>query len=647
MRDLALNRKVGLFLLPLVLWIIVIHQYTSEEVVVGILEMRMAKGVEGIDPVAVTERAAEAVRSSFAGTIKSGEALYADFVKQRVEWKEFCENDPSCPFELGAYAHAHEMIVSSLAELAPGRYRLEAQIFHLRTHRIGRKEHDTATAEEIPERLAGLYARLLGLDLERIELSIPPEAEQSTEGFGALAIETSPPGATIFLDGQRRGRSPLTLTGLPVGLHDLSIRLENHFPVEWRVSVHRGVTRRLPVELRSSLGRLAVSSTPPGAAIFLDGEDTGKRTPALLEDLEAGEHRLLLRLPHYFDQEDAAFVYPARKAEIDWTMRGKPARFTIEGTPKGAQVYADKLFHGYAPLELTLSPEEEHTLVVHQPGFQARVDKLRGGIDEARSFRYELEREGKGPGSGEMVRIPAGSFTMGSSTKEIIVAMRLCPSCGAEDFKIEQPQRKVFLKTYAIDRYEVTNSEYTRCVAAGVCKETPFLRKEPFNAPLQPVVGVMYEDAEAYCRWVGKRMPTEAEWEKAARGTDRRLFPWGWESDCSRASHTEGLGYDCRETQPRHPMPVGSFPQGKSPYGVYDMAGNVWEWVSDYFSDAGYTGLPRKNPTGPPPSPEGWRVLRGGSWSDGIVDLRAASRVCSCAAPEYLNALGFRCARDE
>ncbi len=646
LRDLSLSHKFGIFLLTSIPWIIVIHQYTSEEIVVAVLEMQMPKPVEGIDPVTVTEDAARALQSAFSGTIKSGERLYAEFVRKGVEWKAFCKEDPTCPFELGGYAGAHHVLVSSLEEIAPERFRIAARIYHIRTHRAGRKVQEVAARGEVTEKLAALYADLLDVDRESLSFSPPPPPPAEVVASGGLRIETSPPGAQVTFDGKEMGPTPLTLEGIPAGKHDLSIELDRYFPIHREVSVPAGVVRDLAIELVSALGILEVTSTPPGAEVFLDEEDTGKKTPATIFDLEAREYPIRLRLAHYFDLEDSVFVYPARKSNIHFELRGKPTRFTIEGTPKGAQVYCDKVFQGYAPLTLELAPQVDHPLVVHLPGFQAHLATIRGGIDEERTFAYTLERGGKGPGTGEMVKIPAGSFTMGSSTKDVVIGLELCPTCQAEDFKIEQPQRKVFLKGYRIDRYEVTNAEYEKCVAAGVCKATPFLGKAGFDDPRQPVVGVMYEDAERYCRWVGKRMPTEAEWEKAARGTDKRLFPWGWEIDCTKAHHAQGLGYDCRDALPRHPMPVGSFPEGKSPYGLYDMAGNVWEWVSDYFADDGYARVSTKNPTGPPPNESGWRVLRGGSWTDGAVDLRTTSRVCSCAAPEYLNALGFRCAQD-
>ena len=231
-----------------------------------------------------------------------------------------------------------------------------------------------------------------------------------------------------------------------------------------------------------------------------------------------------------------------------------------------------------------------------------------------------------------MVFIPEGSFVMGSAT-------------GEGD---EQPQHSVHLSAYWIDQTEVTVFQYRKCVEAGACSpphngECTYFQSDQQN---HPVNCLRWTDADAYCRWVGRRLPTEAEWEKAARGSDGRIFTWGnqfngtllnyCDVNCPASwkdsAFNDGYSYTA---------PAGSYPSGASPYGVLDMLGNEWEWVADWY-DANYYGYaPSSNPTGPNSGEK--KVARGGSWNTGRNDVRAANRYSDY--PDSRGAYyGFRCA---
>jgi len=239
----------------------------------------------------------------------------------------------------------------------------------------------------------------------------------------------------------------------------------------------------------------------------------------------------------------------------------------------------------------------------------------------------------------------------------------------------EQPQHSVYLDAYWIDQTEVTNSMFSKFVddtgyktqaenvgysyyykndssvrVVGAYWTHPNgLSTNINNREDYPVVNVSWEDAVAYCKWAGRRLPTEAEWEKAARGTDGRIYPWGNQLSCSRGNFDDETTIDASTVlgQPNcdgfdRTSPVGSFPEGKSPYGAMDMSGNVWEWVNDWYLKNYYAEDHSNNPQGPSSSEVG-RVLRGGSWYTEEKFLRSAFREAD--HPLYTNdSIGFRCA---
>ena len=252
------------------------------------------------------------------------------------------------------------------------------------------------------------------------------------------------------------------------------------------------------------------------------------------------------------------------------------------------------------------------------------------------------------PRAQEMITIPAGSFTMGSEE-------------GQSD---ERPVRIVTVDAFRIDRYEVSVEAFSECVDAGQCRE-PYRGGDVFPMPWErmncnwglaqrashPINCVNWYEANAFCRWAGKRLPTEAEWEKAARGDDERRYPWGNEQpDCERAVIDVG-GDGCgRETT----WPAGSKPLGASPYGVEDMSGNVWEWVDDWYAYDYYAWAPVANPRNTSeetvPRQPGWgtgKTLRGGSWADQASSIHSAANRLGYpidTPPDYT--IGFRCAMD-
>lgn len=243
-----------------------------------------------------------------------------------------------------------------------------------------------------------------------------------------------------------------------------------------------------------------------------------------------------------------------------------------------------------------------------------------------------------------MMCVPAGKFLMGSDLQE--------SSAVQED---EVPVHEVEVDAFWMDRTEVTNGQFLHCVQAGICRErkvSPFqwgvssdTREDYFSNPAYadyPVIMLSWEEAQTYCNWVGRRLPTEAEWEKAARGASlpegqeqRRIYPWGNELTCKMAAY-----FDCvPDTQP-----VVSYLDSSSPYGVLNLSGNVWEWTADWYEPDYYEHSAAVNPSGPVSGD--FHTLRGGAWNSLSADVRVTNRING--KPEHYTdgAVGFRCAAD-
>ena len=223
-----------------------------------------------------------------------------------------------------------------------------------------------------------------------------------------------------------------------------------------------------------------------------------------------------------------------------------------------------------------------------------------------------------------MAYVPEGVFLMGDDL-------------GSVD---ERPSHSVRLDAFYMDAFEVTNGLYKACVQAKVCqavKKNSATRARYYDDPLYvrfPVLFVTWDMARTYCEWRGARLPTEAEWEIAARGGSSLTYPWGEDVDCNLANYGNCLGDTSGEIV---------YDLGQSRFGIYHMAGNVWEWVSDWYSETYYRSSPDDNPQGPLRGTE--KVLRGGSWKDSSVEIRSTNR--EAQKPTYSsNAIGFRCAKD-
>jgi len=262
--------------------------------------------------------------------------------------------------------------------------------------------------------------------------------------------------------------------------------------------------------------------------------------------------------------------------------------------------------------------------IEHKAAATSQAQSKGPGVDMP--MLYDETKIGKEPNP--MVKVPQGEFTMGSNNR----------------LPDEGPEHKVTLKSYWIDKYEVTNLQYKQFIDATKRRSPDHFRSRTFPQGKgdHPVVYVTWHDAKAYCEWAGKRLPTDAEWEKAARGTDGRWFPWGNDFDINKVNSPvrwQNLKLPAGTT------PAGSFPEGASPYGAHDLSGNAWEWVDSWYTQYPGNTTPSEN------YGEQYKQLKGGSWYD------CSYYQCGISAPvfnrSYFNptvkndSFGFRCAKDD
>ena len=302
--------------------------------------------------------------------------------------------------------------------------------------------------------------------------------------------------------------------------------------------------------------------------------------------------------------------------------------------PDGDVVYYDVYLDTHNPPNIRVSDDQTGlsytpVLAASTTYFWSVTAKDEHGLEtSSQTWQFTTGRSDK-------VYVPAGIFTRGC-----VAGHNGGYACRPD----ELPSATIYLDAFYIDTTEVTNAQYASCVAAGNCTipsdDASVNRPSYYSNPVYadyPVIYVSWNQANAYCAWAGKRLPTEAEWEKSARGsTDSRAFPWGDISPtCSLANFNSGLECVGDTTA------VGSYPAGASPYGALDMAGNVYEWVNDWYSSSYYSTAPNNNPTGP--SSGTYRGMRGGSsLSDGIY-LRVVYRDWYPSAYTSYR-VGFRCA---
>ena len=465
-----------------------------------------------------------------------------------------------------------------------------------------------------------------------------------------IKVFTTPPGATVYVNNEQRGTTtPTEITLEEIGAEARPVK------VEVRLSGYQSARNLCALKAGSPMTQfqfslekipqasITVTTDPPGAQVFVNDKECADTTPSeiKLDDIgaEARQVKVEVRLEGYQPAGNACTLKAGDPTHtFQFTLVKIPAPIiSVTTAPPGATVSVNgKPREGITPMEITLddigAEARDFVVTVSLAGYQAAGDHCGLKAGDRHPFNFILERLAapqpimkketrRNPkDDAEMILIPAGEFLMGSADSDKLAS------------PTEKPQHTVYLDAYYIYKNDVTVAQYRKfCAAMG--RQMPGLPE--WSKDDHPVVNITWDDAGAYAQWAGASLPTEAQWEKAARGGDGRVFPWGNEWDAWKCSNSVG------DLHPGKTSPVGSFAAGASQYGVLDMAGNVWQWCADWYDDNYYRNSPARNPTGPATGTA--RVLRGGGWYNfNAGNFRVACRSWYFTTGRYY-IVGFRC----
>jgi serine/threonine-protein kinase len=429
------------------------------------------------------------------------------------------------------------------------------------------------------------------------------------EGRAAARL-THPNIVTVHDVGEDQGHAFLVMELLEGQSLDQLLRVRDALPLDQVVTIGEQVARALDYAHRNGIIHRDVK--PSNILLTSDG---------VVKITDFGIARITGETFTQFGQDVGTPSYMSPEQVAGLKVDGRSDLFSL-GVVLYELITGDKAFPGdtIGTITYRIIHEDPTPLRRLNPAYPAALDaclkKTLAKDPARRPTTATIQRRGRD--NAEMVFIPAGTFTMGDTHGD-----------GESD---EKPAHQVRLDAFWLDRTEVTNAQFARFVQAGNTAQGNW-QQYASGKDQHPVVSVTWNDAGAYCRRAGKRLPTEAEWEYAARGADGGKYPWGntWEGSRARFGGNRG-----NETT----APVGSYPTGTSPFGVLDMAGNVWEWVQEWYGP--YSSGAVRNPTGA--SSEGRRVLLGGSWLNVPWYLRSADRNRLDPAVWSGN-IGFRCAQ--
>ena len=518
--------------------------------------------------------------------------------------------------------------------------------------------------------------KLLPGQKDRLDVKLDPVS-------GKLMVTSDPAGADVFVDGRRQRQTPceveVSMRGRPQRDVHVKVEREGHRSWETTATVVAGETAEVNAELEPALGRLRVTTDPPGAIVYVNGSNKG-RTPCEVDvgstQRETGAVKVTAERDGYLRYEwENVEVLPGQTVELEGTLErvqivptARPARLKVVTQPEGASVSVDGAPRGETPCELEVPTDAAGRKVVRvavrKEGYEPHEwDGVRLTAGRTNTLQRMLRRiprpeemaeshldhrgpkwkAGLTPGQlgwgkdtdafpdefvvnptdgAEMVWVPSGRFSMGTRER------------GAE--ADEQPPHMVEVDGLWAYRHEVTNGQFRRFVEASGHQAEGSWEKFAQRGNDHPVVGVTWNDATAYAQWTQARLPTEAEWEYAARGPRNLRYPWGATWNPGVCCNLERRGEGTPPT-----LPVGTFPSGRSWNGTLDMAGNVSEFCADYYAEDYYAHSQPRNPRGP--NAGSTRVVRGGDWYQGLPSTCRTTNRYAMEPSLPVGFIGFRC----
>ena len=429
----------------------------------------------------------------------------------------------------------------------------------------------------------------------------------SSGGYGppaTITIASSPDsGADVTLGGVSVGVTPVTIQGVHEGPTLVVVTRAGYRRAAKTITVPRTGEERFVVDLEPLVGYITIESKPTGSQAFLDGVEYLGDTPIVHNPVVVGKHTYELRKDNYKPVSSTMEIEEDYRYTFAHDLTPKEGRVIVVSRPSAAKIWInDEVQVPSTPAKFELAPGD-YAVKVYAKGYIMGEAAFMLGPNEEHTVELALKEGNAPPG---MVLVPAGKFIMGVN--------------GASPD--ERPQREVMVDAYYIDKSEVANEEFKAVFAQHTF---------PKGKGQNPVTGISYKQAMEYAQAVGKRLPTEEEWEKAARGTDGREYPWGMEFNKDLCNFS-GTGAD-------GVVRVGQFRTGASSYGCVDMAGNAYEWTSSWYQAyPGNTDVTKEYG-------QIFRVLRGGSYKSDRFGVRCARRHydrMDTARQDY----GFRCAKD-